>query len=161
MQRLEREMSTSRFGGFTLIEVMITVAVIAILAAVALPSYIDYLTRGKLVEAKTDLSDMRTRLEQFYLDYRKYPTNCVNAGATATPGVDINKPPDTDTDAKKYFKVTCALAADTYTITATSTALGFAFTIDQTNLKTTSTVPAGWRQPSPNTCWVSRKNGDC
>ncbi len=67
----------SRIAGFTLIEVMITVAIIAILAAVALPNYIDYVTRSRLVEAKSNLSDMRTRLEQYFLDNRSYPGACV------------------------------------------------------------------------------------
>ena len=60
-------------AGFTLIEAMITVAVIAILAAVALPNYFDYVTRSRIVEAKTNLADMRTRLEQYFLDNRAYP----------------------------------------------------------------------------------------
>ena len=74
MKRPKRSAAVSNFGGFTLIEVMITVAVIAILAAVALPSYIEYVTRSRLVEAKTNLSDMRTRLEQYFLDNRAYPS---------------------------------------------------------------------------------------
>jgi len=152
MQRLEREVS--RFGGFTLIEVMITVAVIAILAAIALPSYIDYITRSKLVEAKTNLSDMRTRLEQYFLDNRTYPTTCAAYAAGAPPANTIYLPASI-----KNFAITCALTATTYTVTATG--LGFGFTIDQANNKVTTAVPSGWRAPSPNVCWVSRKSGEC
>ena len=148
--QIEREMS--RFGGFTLIEVMITVAVIAIIAAVALPSYIDYATRGKLVEAKTNLSDMRTRLEQYFLDNRAYPTTCAAYASGAPPTNTIYLPASI-----KNFAITCALTDTTYTVTATG--LGFVFTIDQANAKKTTTVPSGWS--TSTVCWVSRKNGDC
>src|SRR5262245_3533571 len=131
MQRLEREMSRSSFGGFTLIEVMITVAVIAILAAVALPSYVDYVARGNLVEARTNLSDMRTRLEQYFLDNRKYPATCAAYSTSPPPADTIYLP----ASAKK-FAITCALTDTTYTVTATG--LGFGFTIDQANSKVTT-----------------------
>lgn len=143
----------SRSTGFTLIEVMITVAVVAILAAIALPNYIDYVTRSKLVEAKTNLSDMRTRLEQYFLDNRSYPTACIPYAAGPAGGTNIYLPA-----AVKNFAITCALTATTYTVTATG--LGFTFTVDQANVRT-SKVPAGWTAPSPNTCWVSRKSGEC
>ena len=152
--RLERE--TSRFGGFTLIEVMITVAVIAILAAIALPSYIDYITRSKLVEAKTNLSDMRTRLEQYFLDNRSYPTapgDCLAYAPGAPPAGKIYLPANI-----KNFTIDCPTMDGTnYQVRAQG--LGFTFTIDQTNLKQTPFVPAGWT--SSTVCWVSRKNGDC
>ena len=138
--------------GFTLIEVMITVAVIAILAAVALPNYIEYVTRSKLVEAKTNLSDMRTRLEQYFLDNRTYPTTCAAYAPGAAPANTIYLPASV-----KNFAITCALAANTYTVTATG--LGFTFTVDQTNARKTTGVPAGWT--TSTVCWVSRKNGDC
>jgi type IV pilus assembly protein PilE len=144
--------SGSRIAGFTLIEVMITVAVIAILAAVALPNYIDYVTRSRLVEAKTNLSDMRTRLEQYYLDNRSYPSACVAYASGPAPATKIYLPATV-----KNFAITCALAADTYTITATG--LGFTFTINQANARATTAVPAGWT--ASTTCWVGRKNGDC
>ena len=145
-----------RLTGFTMIELLITVAVIAILAAVAVPSYVDYVTRSKLVEAKTNLTDMRTRLEQYFLDNRAYPDACIAAAAGAAPAGKIYLPAGL-----KYFTVTCELAATTYTLTATGTAsmAGFAFTIDQANNRRTTGVPSGWT--ASNVCWVSRKSGEC
>lgn len=57
--------------GFSLIELMIVVAVVAILSAVAIPSYRDYTIRAQLIEANA-LSDTRVRMEQFYADNRTY-----------------------------------------------------------------------------------------
>jgi len=143
-------------AGFTLIELLITVGVIAILAAVALPNYIDYVTRSKLVEAKTNLVDMRTRLEQHFLDNRVYPAACIAPAPGPAGAGNVYLPAST-----KYFTVTCALTATTYTVTATGfgSMNGFVFTIDQANTRRTTAVPAGWT--TSNTCWVSRKNGDC
>lgn len=142
-----------RLRGFTLIEVMITVAVIAILAAVALPNYIEYVTRSKLVEAKTNLSDMRTRLEQYFLDNRAYPDACLAYAAGAAPAGKIYLPANV-----KNFAISCpTLSATAYTVQATG--LGFTFTVDQTNARKTTGVPAGWT--TSTVCWVSRKNGDC
>ena len=144
--------TASMVAGFTLIEALITVAVIAILAAVALPNYIEYVTRSKLVEAKTNLSDMRTRLEQYFLDNRTYPDACLAYAAGAAPAGKIYLPASI-----KNFAVTCALAPTTYTVSAAG--LGFTFTVDQTNAHKTTGVPSGWT--TSTVCWVSRKNGAC
>ena len=53
-----------RAEGFTLLELMIAVAIVAILAAIALPSYSDYIKRAKLVEAQNALADFRVKMEQ-------------------------------------------------------------------------------------------------
>ena len=52
--------------GFTLIEIMIVVAIVGILSAVALPMYTAYMARGKLVEAQSALTSARGLLEQNY-----------------------------------------------------------------------------------------------
>ncbi|WP_372527568.1 type IV pilin protein [Piscinibacter sp.] len=93
-------------NGFTLIEVMIVVAIVAILAAVALPSYNDYVRRGQLPEAFTALSDFRVKMEQYYQDNRSYGTaNCADVAtpfwATSTPTLTYG--------AARYFTYTCAL----------------------------------------------------
>ncbi len=72
--------------GFTLIEVMVVVAIVGILAAIALPSYADYVRRSKIIEATRGLSDFRTRMEQFFLDNRTYVGGC----AVAKPVVQAN-----------------------------------------------------------------------
>ena len=150
-----------RTCGFTLIEVMITVAIVAILAAVALPSYTDYVTRSKIIEATTSLSDMRVRLEQYFLDNRQYPASCIAPAAGPAPAGQIYLPASS-----KFFTVTCALTATTYTVTATGNAAqamgGFVYTIDQANNRKTTSLPSGWSGAgASSTCWIIRKNGDC
>ncbi len=61
-----------RTGGFTLIELMITVAIVAILAAVALPSYQQYVVRSKRSAAQAQMMDIANRQQQFLLANRSY-----------------------------------------------------------------------------------------
>ena len=61
-----------RAAGFTLIEVMIVVAIVAILAAVAMPAYNEYVMRGRLSDAHAGLMTKRVELEQFFQDNRTY-----------------------------------------------------------------------------------------
>ena len=56
--------------GFTLIEVMITVAIIGILASVAYPSYVDFVTRSNRVEALQELTRFANLQEQYFIDHR-------------------------------------------------------------------------------------------
>lgn len=140
-------------SGFTLIEVMVVVGIVAILTAVALPSYRDYVTRGKLADAYALLSSQRVKMEQFYQDARDYTGACV-PGTVATPSTGT------------YFVLTCTnLTANTYLITATGLAgsgvTAFSFTVDQNNNRQTLTTATGWGLPSPNNCWIRAKGGKC
>jgi type IV pilus assembly protein PilE len=152
-----------RHSGFTLIELMVTVAIVAILAAIALPSYTAYITRSKIQEATTNLLAMRTKLEQFYQDNRTYVGACAAGTIAPLPPAYISGNPP---GVLKYFSITCpTLSAipPQYTIQATGNDTDIAnlvLTIDQSNTRRTVSVPAGWNMPATN-CWVSKKSGDC
>lgn len=133
--------------GFTLVEIMIVVAIIGILAAVAMPSYTDYVTRGKIPDATSNLASKRVQLEQFYQDNRTY------AGAPACAN---------DTTTSQYFNFSCtAQTATAYTLQAAgkSSMAGFTYTVDQGNIMTSTVTATGW-SGNP-TCWVTKKGGAC
>ncbi|HEY6513670.1 MAG TPA: type IV pilin protein [Burkholderiaceae bacterium] len=136
-------------AGFTLIEVMITVAIVAILSAVALPSYRDYVIRGNIPEATSRLATKQVQMEQFFQDNRTYVGG---TGCTA------------DTTSSKYFDFSCSgVTAATFTITAAGkgSMAAFSYTINQTGAKTSAITHTGWSNPSPNTCWAIKKAGQC
>ena len=61
--------------GFTLIELMITVAIIAILAGIAYPSYLSQVRRSNRTEARTALLQAQVAQEKFFLQYNRYAGN--------------------------------------------------------------------------------------
>ena len=84
-RKLDCRSALASQGGFTLIEVMIVVAIVAILAAVALPAYGDYVRRGQLPEAFSGMADLRVKLEQYYQDNRSYGTSGGNCASVFRP----------------------------------------------------------------------------
>jgi type IV pilus assembly protein PilE len=133
--------------GFTLIEVMITVAIVGILLAVAVPAYSDYVTRGRLSEAFTALGGAQPSAEQFWANNRTYVGF---DGASSFPAATPN-----------FTYALSNASASTYTITATGRAKapGFAFTVNESGTRTTTSSPDGWG--TSTSCWVDHKGGAC
>lgn len=132
--------------GFTLIEVMVVVVIVAILAAIALPSYREYILRGKITEASSSLSELRLRAEKWFADNRKY------TGFNTT----IN--------GARYFTYSCPTLTDTaFTCQAVGNAsegmTGFTYTINESNVRQTTAAPTGWN--TSTTCWITKKGESC
>lgn len=150
-----------RQTGFTLIEVMVVVVIIAILSAIAVPQYTDYVTRSKITEALAGLSDVRVRMEQFFQDNRTYAGACV---AGQNTGTDV-LPNDT---ANFRFRCADSTQADvtpnqtTYSVAAigVGSMAGFVYSVDQSNrrISAITSVP-GWT--GNGNCWVTKKDGSC
>ncbi|MGM9516405.1 type IV pilin protein [Roseateles sp. DB2] len=103
-------------AGFSLMELMIAVAIMGVLFGIALPSYKDYVRRGAIPEATGTLSDYRIKMEQYYQDNRNYGTGTACANADPAPAWSDFSPA-----AKRSFTYSCKLTdkGQDYEIVAT------------------------------------------
>jgi type IV pilus assembly protein PilE len=138
--------------GFTLIELMIVVAVIGILAAIALPAYQDYVKRAHATEATSALADMRIRMEQYFQDNKTY------AGADAVVPSMCSAPAGVSTT---FFNFNCSVIPNKlgYTLSATgkNSMSNFNYSIDQDNKKSST----AFGTPADGDCWTMSETGSC
>ena len=134
--------STRPDRGFTLIEVMIAVAIVAILSAIALPAYTAYVQRARVPPALDGLNALATRLEQRFQDSGSYANGDDCGASMPTP---------------ENFTVTCALSNDGQGFTATATGSGsvdgYIYTINHQGVRATTAHPKGVPATS---CWSIR-----
>lgn len=133
-------------AGFTLIELMIAVAVIGILAAASYPSYAEHVRQSRVSDALTLLAQYQLSMEQASQDNGNYG---VEACAVTVPA------------STPYFRLSCALAADGQTFAASATGIngmaGFTYTINDAGTKRTTAYVGASGLPAA--CWLTRKGG--
>lgn len=133
--------------GFTLIELMIALAIVAILAAIAYPSYRRSVMKSRRSDAEVALRQTAQQLERCYTNFGTYDSS-------SCPVSDGSK----DTSPEGYYQVNVTATATTYQLTAAPTTKGAQnkdtecakFTLDQTGSKTASDNSGG---DTTNTCW--------
>jgi len=124
-------MKTFRMKGFTLMELMITVVVVGILAAIAYPAYTDYLNRTRRADGKAALLNLANYMEHYYTENNGYTgATLASVGYTGT------------TSQEGYYNLSIsALTNTSYTLTATPTGVQAgdttcgALTLTNTNVK--------------------------
>lgn len=135
-----------------MIELMVAAAILAIIAAVAIPQYSQYVVRGRMVEAQGQLAGLGTSLQQYYQDNRSYVNACGATGLAARPANTTN------------FTYTCpTLSATGFLVQASgnsgTSVAGLVYTLDQNGNRATTAVPTGWVASS--SCWIRNQSGSC
>lgn len=144
-------------AGFTLVELLVAMAIVGIVSAFAYPAYRDHVTRGALTDAVTGLSTIAAQMERHYQDHRTYES-VDDVGAPCRGAVE----PRTF----GHFRVSCsaapgALDATSYTLRSAGSGPmnGFVFTLDHRGMRTTHEAPSGWH--TCGTRWILKRGESC
>lgn len=146
MKRSELRQAT----GFTLIEIMIVVALIAILAAIAMPAYNNYINRGQIKTAQADLVALSLNLENYYQKRLAYPGTANTDSDTTAKVEDLFSGWNPASDDRFTFATenggAGAAATTGYTVKATGVRGGIngcVLTLDEAGIKTLTSCPYG------------------
>lgn len=113
---MDQTTTRSRAQGFTLIELMIVVAIVGILTMIALPQYQQYVIRGNRTAAEAFMMNVANREKQYLLDARSY---AIDGGTTALAQMAMTVPTDVANNYTFTVTVPVPAPAPSFTITAT------------------------------------------
>jgi type IV pilus assembly protein PilE len=131
--------------GITLIELVVVTAIVAVLAAIAVPSYRAYLLRSRRAEAKAELLSLAAAQEKFYLQNNTYAGNGV---LTTAPPAGLGRRANSEGG---YYTIAIAAGANAAQFSATATATGGQ--ADDTHCASFSINQAGTKGATNADCW--------
>ena len=112
-------MKNNKITGFTLIELMITIAIIGIIAAIAIPAYTGYIATARMTEAKNNIAALKLAEEEYFLENNKYFFDTSNNNATLKSWSDNLWTASKGDGNAVNFIYTVSGSGNSYTITAT------------------------------------------
>lgn len=158
--RASNSRSRLREAGFTIIELMIVVAIIGLLAGIGVPSYKEYVNKSKRAEGKAALTAAAARLERYYSLNNCYPSSsCGSPAATDSPSALTAagiQGFSGESSTKAYYNISVTFAAQTFTLTASPKS---PYTDAKCGNLTLSNTGRKWTQSNGTTDDVSRVDG--
>jgi len=149
-----------RERGFTIIELMIVVAIIGLLAGIGVPTYREYVNKSKRAEGKAALTAAAARLERYYSLNNCYPSSACgspaatdSASALTVAGIQGFSG---ENAAKANYNISVTFVAQTFTLTATPKS---PFTDSKCGNMTLSNTGRKWTQSNSTTDDVTRVDG--
>ncbi len=135
-----------KIAGVTLVELLISIAIMGILGAVAYPSYVSYISKSNRIEPQRELARLASLQEQYFIDHRTYASNLVLLGTSANPYV---------TESGNY-SISSVIGSfggvSGVTFTLTATAKGTQATNDS-SCKVLTINEKGQKSGTSSTCW--------
>ncbi len=134
-----------RMRGFTLIELVVTMAIVAILAAIAIPSYENYLFRARRADGREMLQRVAAAQERFYTNRNQYTNDLITAA-----GINLG----TANSEAGHYRITIAVDATNQSYTLTATPLGVQAPDACANLTVNNVGARGYSGSNSNgSCW--------
>ncbi len=130
-------------AGFTFVELLITVAIIGVLATIAYPSYTDFVKRSNRTEGQRELLRIAGLMEQYFLDQRLYTSDLSALGFSSS----------TVTTENGHYSIKATVSDDADIFTLTATAIGSQAADTDCKTMTLSNTGAKTSSPSSSGCW--------
>ena len=138
--------------GFTLLELMIVVAIIGVIAAFAFPSYTNYVTKSKRTVGQSMLTQVANRQQQFFMDNKAYTEDLTDLGYGASP-LPVDSDGQPNGSGEIVYSIAATVDGNTFSLTATPQGSHAQRDTDCGTLTLTHTGVKSASGTAPTNCW--------